>query len=84
MTSLTSRYASSLEGQMKQDLGRLRSIKDSKEFIQTLQQIINDNLIEDYWNITLPNGLATSAARNPSHFAYIAALNILEAKAWDG
>jgi hypothetical protein len=80
MTSLTSRYASSPEGQMEQDLGRLRSINDPNEFIHTLEQIINDNLTEDFWNITLPNELATSAARSPSLFAYMASLNILEAK----
>jgi hypothetical protein len=82
MTSLTSRYTStSSEGQMEQDLARLRSIKDSKEFTQVLEQIIKDTLTEDFWDITLPNALATSSAWSPSLFAYIAALNILEAKA---
>jgi hypothetical protein len=82
MASLTSRYASSPESQMEQDLARLRSVKNSKEFIQSLEQIITDNLTDDFWNINLPNErLATSAARSPSLFAYMAALNILDAKA---
>jgi hypothetical protein len=35
---------------------------------------------EDYWNINLPNALATSSARSPSLFAYYAALNLLGAR----
>jgi hypothetical protein len=37
-------------------------------------------LTEDYWNITLPNELATSSSRSPSLFAYYAALNLLDAR----
>jgi Schlafen, AlbA_2 len=38
-------------------------------------------LTGDYWTITLPNQLATSAARSPSRFAYQAALILLDALA---
>jgi hypothetical protein len=57
----------------------LRAIKKSAGFIKTLNRIINDELTEDFWNITLPNELDTSTARSPSLFAYYAALNLLEA-----
>ncbi|WAC04296.1 MAG: DUF262 domain-containing protein [Methanoregula sp.] len=80
MTSLTGRYTTSPEGAMEADLARLRNVKDGVGFYAVLNQIINDTLTEDYWNITLPNDLATSSARSPSLFAYYAALNLLDAK----
>jgi hypothetical protein len=42
---------------------------------------MQDVLTEDFWNITLPNSLATSASRSPALFAYKAALIILDAYA---
>jgi len=80
MSSLTARYSSSPETTMEADLARLRSIKNGDDFIRTLDQIIFDTLTEDFWNITLPNSLATSSARSPSLFAYYAALNLLDAQ----
>ncbi|MEA3486270.1 MAG: DUF262 domain-containing protein [Thermodesulfobacteriota bacterium] len=80
MSSLTARYSSSPETTMEADLARLRSIRNSDDFIRTLDQIIFDTLTEDFWNITLPNSLATSSARSPSLFAYYAALNLLDAQ----
>ena len=80
MSSLTARYSSSPETTMEADLARLRSIRNGADFIRTLDQIIFDTLTEDFWNITLPNSLATSSARSPSLFAYYAALNLLDAR----
>jgi len=80
MSSLTARYSSSAETTMEADLARLRSIKNGDDFIRILDQIIFDTLTEDFWNITLPNSLATSSARSPSLFAYYAALNLLDAQ----
>jgi len=80
MSSLTARYSSSPETTMEADLARLRSIRNGDDFIRTLDQIIFDTLTEDFWNITLPNSLATSSARSPSLFAYYAALNLLDAR----
>jgi hypothetical protein len=80
MSSLTQRYSDSPESQMETDLARFRNITDGSEFQNTLNKIIEDNLTEDFWNITLPNDLATSAARSPSLFSYYASLNLLDAK----
>ena len=44
-----------------------------------LDEMIAQRLTNDYWEITLPGDLATSASRSPSLFAYLAALNILDA-----
>ena len=81
MASLTSRYSSSPESVMEQDLNRLRAVKDAAGFVEMMNQIIKDTLGEDFWGITLPNGLATSSARSPSLFAYQAALSLLDARA---
>jgi len=80
MTTLTARYSSSPETTMEADLARLRTINDGISFCQTLDQIITDTLTEDFWNINLPNSLATSSSRSPSLFAYYASLNLLDAQ----
>jgi len=74
MTSLTGRYTGSSESAMESDLARFRDISDGEEFLNILQRICDLELTEDYWNITLPNALATSSPRSPSLFAYNAAL----------
>jgi hypothetical protein len=80
MISLSGRYTGTPEGVMESDLIKLRDSKDAKAFIETLDGIIRNTLTEDFWNITLPNDLATSAARSPSLFAYYASLNIHDAR----
>lgn len=80
MSSLTSRYTGSPESVMEQDLAGLREIQDADHFVAHLDRITQDSLPDDYWNITLPNELATSSARSPSLFAYYAALNLLDAR----
>lgn len=79
-TALTSRYSGSFESVMEQDLARLRDVRDSDQFVSMLNRIIDDTLTDDYWNITLPNELATSSPRSPSLFAFYAALCLLNAR----
>lgn len=81
MTAMTGRYTGSPETQMEADLLRLRNVKGANGFVSALDGIINDTLTGDFWNVTLPNDLATSAARSPSLFAYYASLNLLGATA---
>ena len=81
MSSLTGRYTSSSESQMEFDLASLRNVKTSDEFLSIINEICASTLTNDFWSITLPGGLATSAARGPSMFAFFAALNILDARA---
>ena len=38
------------------------------------------NFTNDYWQISLPNRLDTSSIRSPALFAYLAALNLLDAE----
>ena len=80
MTSLTGRYTSSPESRMEQDLASLRGVTAARGFTHLIDRTIVDTFPDDYWNITLPNDLATSSARSPSLFAYYAALNLLGAR----
>ncbi|MFN8108780.1 MAG: DUF262 domain-containing protein [Thermoleophilia bacterium] len=79
MSSLTGRYTTSPETQLEADLASLPTLKHAEPFIEHLNAIVDQRLTTDYWNITLPSELATSASRSPSLFAYLAALCILDA-----
>lgn len=79
MASLTGRYSGSVESQMEKDLSLLKSVTNASEFCDALDGVVVDQLTPDYWAITLPNELATSASKSPALLAYIAALNILDA-----
>ena len=79
MSSLTARYSSSPESRMEQDLANLRGIQNGSAFLDHLNRVIRDTLTDDYWNITLPNELASAAARSPALYAYYAALVLLDA-----
>jgi hypothetical protein len=80
MASLTGRYSSSPESQIESDLARLRDRSSAAEFAEALDSVVRDTLTGDFWDITLPNALATSAARSPTLYAYYAALNLLDAR----
>jgi hypothetical protein len=81
MVAMTGRYSSSPETAMEGDLARFRNAGNAGEFVAVLDRVVTDTLTDDYWNITLPNELATSTARSPALNAYNAALNLLDAKA---
>ena len=80
MSSLTGRYTNSPESAIEEDLAKLRNKTTDAEFLAVLDEEIAAALTPDYWAITLPNDLATSAARSPTLFAYYAALRLLKAE----
>jgi hypothetical protein len=47
--------------------------------VHILDEVIANELTNDYWTITLPANLDSSSARNPELFAYVAAQNRLAA-----
>ena len=59
----------------------LRDVTSGDEFLARLRNACAVALTNDFWEVTLPNDLATSAARSPSLFAYEASLILLEAQA---
>ncbi|MBB5083349.1 GmrSD restriction endonuclease domain-containing protein [Nonomuraea endophytica] len=83
MTHATSRYSGPFESQAERDFALLGGIApgDAHAFCDALNHLIDDTLTNDFWTITLPNNLATSAAKSPALMAYIAALNIHDAPA---
>ncbi|MGQ9734986.1 MAG: GmrSD restriction endonuclease domain-containing protein [Thermaceae bacterium] len=79
MSSLTGHYTGSPETRMEQDLAMLRNQTQPEEFIRLLEQEMAAILTSDYWQVTLPNDLATAPARSTGLFAYFAALRVLDA-----
>jgi hypothetical protein len=83
MAHTTGRYTGAFESRFEQDAARLSDLTpgDADGYIRVLSGIVDNTLTADYWSITLPNELATSASKSPALLAYIAALNILDADA---
>lgn len=81
MAAMTGRYTSSPETRFEADLAQLRGITSGEDYLAKLREMATTVLTNDYWEITLPSALATSAARSPTLFAYQAALIKLDAKA---
>ncbi|MDR5745088.1 DUF262 domain-containing protein [Caballeronia sp. LZ029] len=79
MAAMTGRYTNSPETRFEADLSMVRDLSDGEAFLARLREICRTTLTNDYWDITLPSQLATSAARSPSLFAYQAALIKLDA-----
>ena len=79
MSSITGRYSSSPESTLESDLAMLRDAATGEDFIKKLRHVCNISLTTDFWEVTLPNELATSSARSPSLFAFEAALVLLDA-----
>lgn len=77
--SVTGRYTSSPETIMDGDLNRLKGIADGPGFVKLLSDLSAQELTHDYWTVSLPANLESSAARSPEQFAYIAAQNRLGA-----
>lgn len=80
MSALTSRYTGSPESDIEKDIIAFRSTKSGDAFLAHLDRVIESELTNDFWDITLPGELNSSAARGPALFAYQAALCILGAK----
>jgi hypothetical protein len=81
MASLTGRYTGSPETILEADLRRFADAKNAEEFVEVIDYVIDTQLTEDYWRVTLPDLLESSAAWSPYLFGYYASLNLLDAKA---
>lgn len=81
MSAMTGRYTSSPETRFEADLAQVRDLGGGDAFIAKLREMCDTTLTNDYWEITLPSQLATSASRSPTLFAYQASLIMLDAPA---
>ena len=79
--SLTGRYTGSSESVMEEDLNRIKELTEPQEFIEILDSILASTLTGDYWTITLPAQLETSASKGRALAAYHAAQILLDAPA---
>ena len=79
MAALTGRYTGSSESAMESDLAMLRDCERPREFLRQLSLAEAIALTSDFWEVTLPNVLATSAASSPSLAAFNASLVVLDA-----
>ena len=52
--SLTGRYTSSPESVMDGDLNRVRGLTDPKSFVSILDELMMNELTNDFWSISLP------------------------------
>ena len=77
MATTTSFYTGSTETAVEKQFADMRSIKNAKEFVALIEQEINNRLTKDFFEVTLPNEMATSSTQSPAWFSYIASLNIL-------
>lgn len=82
MAHTTGRYTSSPESAIESDLKRISRLEDGdgQAFCNELDRIVQSNFTGDYWEISLPNALDSTASRSPVLFAYWAALNLLDAE----
>jgi hypothetical protein len=80
MTSLTGRYTGSPESRMENDLASLREAVNPADFTAVLNGFIEQAFTSDFWTISLPGDLATSASRGAALFGYYAALDVLDAR----
>jgi hypothetical protein len=66
---------------MERDLADLRGFTSGEEFLAWVERVLNAELTSDFWTVTLPNRLDTSSPNSPVLFAYLASLNLLDARA---
>ena len=64
---------------MDGDLNRIGALTDAATFAAVLEEAMASALTNDYWMISLPAALESSAARSPELFAFYAAQNRLSA-----
>lgn len=81
MAALTGRYTSTPETRFEAHLSMIRDLPDGTAYLAKLREICATTLTPDFWSITLPSQLATSASQSPSLFAYNASLIKLDADA---
>lgn len=79
MSTVTSFYSSSPESTVEAIFADLRRIHTASDFVAYLMKEIELRMTEDFFSVTLPENLSSSAAISPAWYAYLASLNVLGA-----
>ena len=80
--SLISLYTGSFESTVENHLNTIKNLKTLDEYKEFILSRVNERLTNDYFDITLvgSEGLAVSGRGNNAWNAYVASLNIMNAK----
>lgn len=80
--SLISLYTGSFESTVENHLNTIKNLTSLDEYKKFILSRVNERLTNDYFDITLPgtDGLAVSGRGNNAWNAYVASLNIMNAK----
>ena len=77
MSAITYFYPGSTESEVEKQFADLRNIATADEFVTYIEKTIAGVFTDDYFNMTLPNELNTSAGNSPSWYGYIASQIVL-------
>ena len=77
MSAITYFYTGSTESEVEKQFAELRNIATADEFVTYIEKTIAGVFTDDYFNMTLPNELNTSAGNSPSWYGYIASQIVL-------
>lgn len=77
MSALTSFYTGSTESNVEAQFADMENIETAEALVEYLQNVIDAKLTEDYFNITLPMDLTTSASISPSWYGFVASQIVL-------
>lgn len=77
MSTVTYFYSGSTESDVEKQFADLRNVHSADEFIAYLNNVIETRFTDDYFNLTLPSELNTSASISPAWYGYIASQIVL-------
>ena len=77
MTAVTRYFSSSPESTVERIFADLRNVSTSDEYLAFIDNIVAQNLTDDYFNVTLLTELTNSSATSPAWHAYVASINVL-------
>ncbi|NLD33919.1 MAG: DUF262 domain-containing protein [Clostridiales bacterium] len=77
MAALTSFYTGSTESDVEAQFADMAVIRTDEGLLEYLYRVIDARLTDDFFNITLPMYLSTSAAISPSWYGFIASQLVL-------
>lgn len=78
MVSVTAYYSTSTETTVQADLNAIEELENTEDFFHFIASKINSVFTNDYFEISLPNELNSSAAISPAWYGYCAAQNVLD------
>jgi hypothetical protein len=77
MAAITYFYTGNAESDVEKQFADMREFKTAEELEAYLQRVIDARFTDDYFKITLPMELETSAAISPSWYGYLASQIVL-------